>query len=587
MNAALENLYYYQNPNTNQPSSSAVSARQLCRTLCPTISNSSGSTDTRNKINKGFINDSTPIIAFDPITGIFDESGWKAANMIPILRESCSSWHYEDANTNDNENETSTSTAKGPISCRQLASLYYDTSQISNDTRVWSPELASMQICNEWKKIIEFPHLLNAIEAFDGVVGGVAFQFNQGKDKQHEFSVSEHAKRNDVSEKEHDEGTQQQNDENALLQDFFTSTSTTELCEEDEEYESDGGTTYIKVQKTRAWVDSRLVKKRKAEFEPIPTPELKNDNSSRNMKQGIDMKKKKKPKFKAKNAKCWVYATGFPADTNEQEVAKFFQKAGILDIDPETQRPKVKLYRHREGGTEIKLGTLKGDASVCYARPESVNLASQLLDDAVFRSVDSSGKFIKDGSRISVQRAKFEQHGEKFQEKRKVSDVKRKVARVAKLQAVGWDDGANGRITGGIKGLRIVVLKHVFDALELKLVGEAKEDALLKGVESEIREECQQFGDVEKITIFSKNIAGVVIVKFTQPLAASKAIEEYNGRIAKGRAIEALYWDGVTDYTVRDERKEANDSEKRLDDFGNWLDEQELPKEFQLQVEGA
>ena len=51
--------------------------------------------------------------------------------------------------------------------------------------------------------------------------------------------------------------------------------------------------------------------------------------------------------------------------------------------------------------------------------------------------------------------------------------------------------------------------------------------------------------------------------------------------------IEAIFWDGVTDYTIHDDAKEEAEAEKRHEEFGNWLDEQELPEEFQLQVEGA
>ena len=74
---------------------------------------------------------------------------------------------------------------------------------------------------------------------------------------------------------------------------------------------------------------------------------------------------------------------------------------------------------------------------VMQRQAESVNLAIQLIDDSNFRTQDSTGKFLSDPPRIGVQRAKFEAHGENQEnKKRKVSDVKRKVARLAKLQAV-------------------------------------------------------------------------------------------------------------------------------------------------------
>ena len=53
------------------------------------------------------------------------------------------------------------------------------------------------------------------------------------------------------------------------------------------------------------------------------------------------------------------------------------------------------------------------------------------------------------------------------------------------------------------------------------------------------------------------------------------------------RKVEASFWDGTTDYTVVDAAKEEKETEKRLDKFGDWLEEQELPEEFQLRVEGS
>ena len=51
--------------------------------------------------------------------------------------------------------------------------------------------------------------------------------------------------------------------------------------------------------------------------------------------------------------------------------------------------------------------------------------------------------------------------------------------------------------------------------------------------------------------------------------------------------IEAIYWDGVTDYTSAPghEIKEREEEDKRHDEFGTWLDSQEdLPPELRLQV---
>mmetsp|Transcript_12128 Transcript_12128/g.17975 ORF Transcript_12128/g.17975 Transcript_12128/m.17975 type:complete len:392 (+) Transcript_12128:174-1349(+) len=318
-------------------------------------------------------------------------------------------------------------------------------------------------------------------------------------------------------------------------------------------------------------------------------------------------RKRKKPKFSAKSARNWIYVTGLPLDTTEEELSKYFSKVGIIDIDPESLKPKIKLYRHKKkqlqtcaSGEESHGsgggggGELKGDASICYARPESVELALQILDENLFR----------DGAILSVQRAKFEQHGSTFDmdksggnggvggKRRIISESKRRVARLAAIQAVGWDESENGRIAGGLKGLRIIVLMNMFDPRELEHDDDDNNgdentgDTRLHALEREIHTECEEIGTVEKITIFSKHPAGVVIVKFVKPNDASDAVKAFNGKVrGNGRKLEASFWDGTTDYTVVDVEKEEKEAEKRLDKFGDWLEEQELPEEFQLRVE--
>ena len=58
-----------------------------------------------------------------------------------------------------------------------------------------------------------------------------------------------------------------------------------------------------------------------------------------------------------------------------------------------------------------------------------------------------------------------------------------------------------------------------------------------------------------------------------------------------GRQLSAIYWDGATDYSAnafldadggaQEEEAETN----RLEKFGDWIEDQELPPELQLQME--
>jgi len=397
---------------------------------------------------------------------------------------------------------------------------------------------------------------------------------------------------------------------------------TTDTDDEDETYESDGGTRYVKDHRTGKWVHEALAPPPKKKQRSTGANDDDDNHKAARTANGNQQhpppprKKRKKPKFAARNARNWIYVTGLPKDATVDEVAAFFGKAGILDLDPETQKPKVKLYRTTKGGAgrgdhdDDAEGECKGDASICYARPESVELALTLLDGAPFRlpSAGITPKNADESNVLHVERAKFEERqdqGDQKQQKQKlVSSAKRRVAKLAARQAMDWDDGEfNGRLTGGLKGLRIIVLKHIFRPDDLKRkggnsTGDDEEEQLLGELELRVRTECEKFGDVEKMTLFSRHPDGVVVVKYAQPGAASDAVQGLNGRPwerpanaeAKSTAptsttLEAMFWDGVTDYTVRDEVKEEKEMEERHEEFGAWLEQQELPEELRLQTQ--
>lgn len=290
-------------------------------------------------------------------------------------------------------------------------------------------------------------------------------------------------------------------------------------------------------------------------------------------------KKSKKAKFSKRHAKLWIYISGLPTQgVTADDLQRYFSKAGLLDLDPETLKPKVKLYR------DNSTGKLKGDASIRYARSESVELALEILDNSLWD---------KDHC-IKVERAKFQEKGEDGKErpnrstnenensndsnmylkrKRPISEAQRKVARLALLQA--QDEGFGGRLAGGRKGLCIIVVKNMMDGIP--------ENEL----ENVMYKAFQEFGSIEKITCISKT--RVVIVKYGEPIAASTAINALNGtpNPRTEEKMEAIYWDGITDYTTLggEEEKEKEEEERRHEEFGDWLESQEeLPPELQLQV---
>ena len=82
---------------------------------------------------------------------------------------------------------------------------------------------------------------------------------------------------------------------------------------------------------------------------------------------------------------------------------------------------------------------------------------------------------------------------------------------------------------------------------------------------------------------------GVVVFKFKEPSDAQKSVKVWDACAFRGRTLKAAFWDGVTDYTrvaKEAEEKAEGGEEKRIDAFGDWLEDQgELPPELQLRVE--
>lgn len=554
-------------------------------------------------------------------------------------------------------------TQGGPVSCRQLSGIMMGSSSSSSSSQ-YDPQKSQVygeSTGNEWVTLQAMPDLELALEAFRDAVPLSQAAASLPDDKATKETQNEYDASIMVFDDAPLQGGQQQGDDdgsNTIRSDNHKQREHSEIHDEleaflsstdhigpkglasskqrssssghvgvgdmdedtNEGYESDGGTKYVKDPRTGNWIHQALApwtqqgpkhKKNDNHTQAPTTKKLKtqhpsntvdadtnnNNNSNKNAK-----KKNRKAKFAAKNAKNWIYISGLPADTDEDEVGKFFAKVGIIDLDPETQRPKIKVYRHKTdsqdpntGAVITKKGACKGDASLCYARPESVALALQVLDEAPFRDEIKKGPH-NNINRVHVERAKFEQSGDfnqAFDKKKRVSQMQRKVAKLAAKQAMDWDDGeSNGRLTGGVKGLRIIVLKGMFHPSELSEDEEDDEDAFLAELEQQVRRPCEAHGVVEKITVFSKNPQGVVVVKFTQPGSASEAIKTWDGLSfglrKQKRKVEAIFWDGVEDFTVRDEEKELKEMEKRHDEFGAWLDSQadeELPEEFRLKVE--
>lgn len=276
-----------------------------------------------------------------------------------------------------------------------------------------------------------------------------------------------------------------------------------------------------------------------------------------------------------------------------------FSQVGLIALNPADQLPRIKLYRNEDGG-------LKGDCSICYNALESVEMAVDVL----------SGGYIRPTHKITVTKADFSNSGggggggggsrsggykdassaiaggaaaaggaSAGGRRPRVSNAQMKVAAAAMRQALSWNEDDDIGVSRS-QALKIVILQGLFQPADLL------DPSFEAELEADVAEECSTFGVIDKMTIFAKNPRGVIMIKFSTSFAAEACIKKMEGRFFGGRRLRCFYWDGSTDYSVvsttaDQEEVEEKEEEKRLDEFGDWLehDQEDLPDEFKLRVE--
>lgn len=247
-----------------------------------------------------------------------------------------------------------------------------------------------------------------------------------------------------------------------------------------------------------------------------------------------------------------VYVTGVPLDAGEEELAAHFAKCGILQPNPDTGRPRIKIYAGENGCP-------KGDVLITYAMAPSVDNALMILDGAPLRAgggplhvAKASFSHKKDGNDPSNDSRVREGDGAAESDKRRRKGLRSKAI---VEEALSWaDEGKQGS-----NSQRMVVLKNVFDA------GNADYEI----VRADMDEGCGACGVVEKITVFERSAEGVVAVKFSTLEACVKCIEVMNGRWYDGRRLTAEFYDGVTDFRYRETAEDRLERERK---WNEWLE---------------
>ncbi|XP_011664875.1 HIV Tat-specific factor 1 homolog [Strongylocentrotus purpuratus] len=248
-----------------------------------------------------------------------------------------------------------------------------------------------------------------------------------------------------------------------------------------------------------------------------------------------------------------VYVSGLPTDITLEEFQEVMAKWGIIMLEEETEKPKIKLYMDEEGRP-------KGDGRCCYLKRESVDLALQLLDESEIR-----------GHKIHVEVATFTLKGDYKPDMRKKKKPNKKKKGNVQDKLLDWRP--EKKFQQRKRNEQVIILKHVFHPSEFE------EDAMLiNDIKDDVKDECSTYGEVKKVLIFDRHPDGVVSVKFKDVENADKCIQSLNGRWFAKRKLEVTHWDGKTDYKIEETDKEREERLKKWEDFLQDDEEEEDKK---------
>ncbi|KPI42193.1 Splicing factor U2AF-associated protein 2 [Cyphellophora attinorum] len=331
--------------------------------------------------------------------------------------------------------------------------------------------------------------------------------------------------------------------------------------------ETDEGNEYEWDDALKRWVDQELLDQQAAIYrvegvdEHIPAAQNK---KKRKQDGDEDGQKQKKQKV---NSACYV--TSIPLDADKDEIKHVFGKMGVIAEELESGEPRIKMY-------EDEKGQFKGDALVVFFRPESVDLAVQMLDDTEFR-LGTQGP----NGNMRVQAADFSYKAQQeAPAKKNKKDLKRIIKKSQKMnnKLADWDDDDPQQMPEtSSKFDKVVILKHMFTPAELE-----EDPSAILDIKEDIRDECAKLGAVTNVILYDLEPAGVASVKFSDPDAAKACVETMNGRWFDERQLVAYISTGDEKFKKSKGKSnvvggdESDEGEGgRLDAFGEWLEQEQ------------
>lgn len=168
--------------------------------------------------------------------------------------------------------------------------------------------------------------------------------------------------------------------------------------------------------------------------------------------------KQKKPRVNTA-----VYVTSLPLDATVEEINEIFSRCGVIAEGLEGKQPRIKMYEDEEGN-------FKGEALIVYFRPESVDLAIQLLDETELRLGDSeTGKMKVQPADFSFKALQEDAPANKMNQADKKKFLKKKETMNSRL--ADWDDDdPSVAQKSPSRWDKVVILKHMFTLQEIEVM---------------------------------------------------------------------------------------------------------------------
>ncbi|EER27980.1 hypothetical protein D8B26_005893 [Coccidioides posadasii str. Silveira] len=327
------------------------------------------------------------------------------------------------------------------------------------------------------------------------------------------------------------------------------------------------------------WLDDSLVEQQREAYKVKGVdenePAVKQQRKKR--KQNDDGAGNNTHKAKKPRTNTAVYVTSIPLDATVDEINDVFCKCGVIAEEIDSHRPRIKMYTDENGN-------FKGDALVVYFRPESVNLAIQMLDDSDFRFGEPGPQ-----GKMKVQQADFSfKAQQEAPEKPNARDKAKIIRKTQKLKnkLADWDEEDAATQPSG-RWEKVVILKHMFTLQELE-----EDPAAILDIKEDIRDECSKLGEVTNVVMYDKEESGVVTVRFKDPDAAQACVRMMHGRFFGGTQVEAYIADGRERFKKSSTKghdyeddgagwEVGNDDEeaRRLEEFGSWIENKKAEPE--------